>query len=133
MPGPAQAEAAQAVSEPEIHAVTDYISNHAVGGVALDLVGNLYVADFAETVFKITPAGERTVFAIGFYGASGNAVDRRGNLLQSSFYGDFITSIDRAGHAIPFATAGLNGPVGIAVARDSGDVYVANCRGNQNA
>lgn len=124
------AGAAEPVSDAEIHPVTDIISNHSVGGVAIDLIGNLYVADFAETVFKITPAGERTVFATGLYGASGNAIDRRGNLLQSSFYGDFVTLIDRTGHAVPFVTTGLSGPVGIAINKESGDVYVANCRGN---
>lgn len=126
----ARSSAADVNAGAEIHPVTDIISNHSVGGVAVDLIGNLYVADFAETVFKITPAGERTVFATGLYGASGNAIDRRGNLLQSSFYGDYVTMIDRAGHATPFATTGLNGPVGIAIAKDSGDVFVANCRGN---
>jgi sugar lactone lactonase YvrE len=118
------------IADADIRAVTDVIRNHGVGGVALDLVGNIYVADFGETVFKITPAGERTVFATGLYGASGNAIDRRGNLLQSSFYGDFVTIIDRSGRAAPLATTGLSGPVGIAVAKDSGDVFVANCRGN---
>ena len=125
-----QAGAAQAASDAEIRAFTDSISNHSVGGVAIDLVGNLYVADFEETVFKITPNGERTVFATGLYGASGNAVDRRGNLLQSSYYADTVTLVDRAGHSVPFATTGLSGPVGIAIAKESGEVFVANCRGN---
>lgn len=58
------ASAAQTAPDADIRAVTEIISNHSVGGVALDLVGNLYVADFGEIVFKITPAGERTIFVI---------------------------------------------------------------------
>src|SRR5262249_45599971 len=45
-------------------------------------------------------------------------------------YGDYITRVDRTGHATPFVTSGLRGPVGIAVERDSGDLFVANCGGN---
>src|SRR5207244_11059112 len=63
------------------------------------------------------------------YGASGNAIDHEGNLLQSNFYGDSITKIDRKGQAQPFATSGLSGPVGIAISKETGDVFVANCRG----
>src|SRR5206468_12373217 len=33
----------------------------------------------------------------------------------------------------PLVTSGLSGPVGIAIDRQSGDVYVANCRGNSIA
>jgi DNA-binding beta-propeller fold protein YncE len=96
----------------------------------VDLVGNVYVADFDDTVWKITPEGKRTVFATGFYGASGNAIDAAGNLLQSSYYGNYITKVDRQGRAVPFATSGLKGPVGLAIDAQSGEVYVANCGGN---
>ena len=96
-------------------------------------VGNIYVADFGDTVWKITPEGERGVFASGLYGASGNAIDHEGNLLQSNFYGDSITKIDRKGQTKPFVTSGLSGPVGIAINRQTGDVFVANCRGNSIA
>src|SRR6266487_5076558 len=33
----------------------------------------------------------------------------------------------------PFVTSGPSGPVGIAINRQTGDVYVANCRGNSIA
>lgn len=117
-------------AEPRIRSLTDVIDGHAVGGVTADMIGILYVADFGETVWKVTPEGERTVFASGLYGASGNAVDGEGNLLQASFYGNSITRIDRKGEATPFVTRGLRGPVGIAVNKQTGDVYVANCSGN---
>ena len=113
----------------EIRALTEVIEGHQVGGVTADMVGDLYVADFGETVWKITMEGERRVFATGLYGASGNAIDGQGNLLQANFYGDSLTKIDRQGAAQTFAT-GLSGPVGVTVDRKTGDVYVANCRGN---
>src|SRR5436190_22893312 len=122
-----------ASAQTEIRSLTDVIDGHAVGGVTIDLVGNIYVADFGEVVWKITPEGKRHVFASGLYGASGNAIDNEGNLLQSNFYGDSITKIDRKGQAQPFATSGLSGPVGIAINKQTGDVFVANCRSNSIA
>src|SRR5438876_9345128 len=116
-------------AETKIHALTKVIEGHSTGGVTVDALGNIYVADFGEIVWKITPEGKRDIFASGLYGASGNAIDHEGNLLQSNFYGDSITKIDRKGQAQPFATTGLNGPVGIAINKQTGDVFVANCRG----
>ena len=71
-------------AETEIRSLTGIIEGHQVGGVTIDLVGNIYVADFGDLVWKITPEGERQVFASGLYGASGNAIDNEGNLLQSN-------------------------------------------------
>src|SRR5213080_5326354 len=125
--------AVSAHADKKIHALTKVIEGHSTGGVTVDALGNIYVADFGEIVWKITPEGKRDVFASGLYGASGNAIDHEGNLLQSNFYGNSITKIDRKGQAQPFVTSGLSGPVGIAVNRQTGDVYVANCRGNSIA
>jgi DNA-binding beta-propeller fold protein YncE len=122
--------AVSAHAEAEIHALTEVIEGHSVGGVTTDALGNIYVADFGEIVWKLTPEGKRREFTSGLYGASGNAIDKQGNLLQSSFYGDSITQIDRKGQAKAFVTSGLSGPVGIAINKQTGDVYVANCRGN---
>jgi DNA-binding beta-propeller fold protein YncE len=125
--------AATAHAQPGIRSLTGVIEGHQVGGVTIDLVGNIYVADFGDLVWRITPEGDRQVLASGLYGASGNAIDNEGNLLQSSFYGNSITRIDRKGQAAPFVTSGLSGPVGLAINRQTGDVYVANCRGNSIA
>src|SRR5207248_5442448 len=116
-------------AETKIDTLTKVIEGHSTGGVTVDALGNIYVADFGEIVWKITPEGKRDVFASGLYGASGNAIDHEGNLLQSNFYGDSITKIDRKGQAQPFATSGLSGPVGIAINKQTGDVFGANCRG----
>jgi DNA-binding beta-propeller fold protein YncE len=122
--------AGSAQAQATVRSLTPIIDGHQVGGVAVDLIGNLYVADFGDLVWKITPEGERQEFASGFYGASGNAIDNEGDLLQSNYYGDSITKVDRKGQAKPFVTTGLSGPVGIAIDRKSRDVYVANCRSN---
>jgi len=122
--------AVSARAQATIRSLTHVIEGHQVGGVTIDLVGNIYVADFGDFVWKITPEGERHEFASGFYGASGNAIDNEGNLLQANFYGNSIIKVDRKGQTRPFVTSGLSSPVGIAIDRQTGDVYVANCRGN---
>jgi DNA-binding beta-propeller fold protein YncE len=100
-----------------------------VGGVAVDRSGFIYSADFRETVFKIAPDGRVSVLATGLYGASGNAIDSRGNLLQANFNGNYISKIDRHGNQEVFADEGLAGPVGVAVDPDD-NLYVCNCQGN---
>ena len=100
-----------------------------VGGVTVDRAGMIYVADFRETVWKVTPDGQASVFATGFYGASGNAIDSRGNLFQSNFHGNYISKVDRFGEHITFADSGLSGPVGIVIDADD-NLYIANCRAN---
>ena len=75
-----------------------------VGGVTVDLVGNAYVADFGDFVWKIGPAGDRREFASGLNAALGNASDKEGNPLQSNFYGDSITrwtERDKRNHSRP--------------------------------
>lgn len=99
-----------------------------VGGVTVDGLGIIYVADFGERVYKVHPDGRVSVFATGLYGSSGNAIDSQGRLLQSSFTGNFIARIERDGE-VSILARGLEGPVGLAV--DSSDnAYVTNCRGN---
>src|SRR5215468_7188154 len=98
-----------------IRSLTGIIEGHQVGGVTIDLIGNVYVADFGEDVWKISPEGQRQAFATGLYGASGNVIDHEGNLLQANFYADSIVRIDRAGQVAPFVREGLSGPVGLAI------------------
>ena len=124
---------ASACAQTTIRSLTGVLEGHQVGGVTIDLIGNIYVADFGEVVWKITPEGDRHEFASGFYGASGNAIDKEGNLLQSNYYGDSLNKIDRKGQTKPFVNSGLSGPVGVAIERQTGEAYVANCRGNSIA
>lgn len=101
----------------------------AVGGVAVDALGFIYVADFRETVYRVQPDGRSRVFATGLYGSSGNTVDADGNLIQSSFNGGTLTRFDRHGHPEIIAR-GLQGPVGVATSADSDALIVCNCRSN---
>jgi hypothetical protein len=71
-------------AETEIRSLTGIIKGHQVGGVTIDRVGNIYVADFSDLVSRITPEGERQAFASDLYGASGNAIDNEGKFLQSN-------------------------------------------------
>ena len=121
------ATAQSAARGDRVRTVTDTLVG-GVGGVAVDGLGTIYVADFGETVYKIRPDGRVSVFATGLYGSSGNAVDSKGNLLQANFAGNYISKIDRHGHVERFAE-GFSGPVGIAAAPDD-DLYVCNCSAN---
>jgi len=105
----------------------------ASGDIAVDVAGNLYVADFGDLlanpngtqVLKITPAGAVSVFATGLSGASGNEFDDQGILYQSNFASGEVSKIDPLGNVTTFST-GHTGPVGVAF-DDDGNVYVANC------
>lgn len=111
----------------EVFTIADSLVG-AVGGVAVDRLGVIYVADFGETVYKIQPDGRVSVLATGLYGTSGNAVGAHGELYQANFSGDYVSRIERDGSHEIFAD-GLEGPVGVAVGSE-GELYVNNCRGN---
>jgi sugar lactone lactonase YvrE len=97
----------------------------AVGGVAVDRLGYVYVADFRNSVWRYEPGGAVELYADGLYGASGNAIGPSGELYQSSFHGNYVSRIERDGSVERYAD-GFNGPVGIAVGRE-GELYVCNC------
>ncbi|MGD2115516.1 MAG: tetratricopeptide repeat protein [Acidobacteriota bacterium] len=101
-----------------------------LGGVTVDRLGFVYVSNFRDAVWRISPEGEVETLTRSLYGASGNAVDSRGDLVQANFLGDTITRIARTGEVRPFVTEGLEGPVGIAVDPEDDTLYVCNCRGN---
>ena len=110
--------------------LTDTIADYgAVGGVTVDALGYVYVADFRNAVWRYGADGVLTKFADGLYGASGNAIGPRGYLYQSSFNGNYISRISRTGDVETWVDDGLNGPVGIATDPD-GTLYVVNCSGN---
>lgn len=128
---PATGSAAAQDRPPEppipLTSVTDTLDG-AVGGVTVDRLGYVYIADFGEKVWRMSPWGDLEVFATGLYGASGNAIDSRGNLIQSNFNGNSVSRISRTGEVTTLAT-GFLGPVGIAVS--PGDsLTVTNCQGN---
>ncbi len=100
-----------------------------VGGLSIDLMSNIYSADFMGTVWRIKPDGRVSKFATGFYGASGNTFDSRGNLYQASFNGNYVSKVDRNGGHEIWVDEGLSGPVGMVFNAD-GDLFINNCRGN---
>jgi sugar lactone lactonase YvrE len=112
---------------PQVTTLTDTIFG-SVGGIAVDGLGVVYVADFGDNVWRVTRWGDMTLHARGQYGSSGNAVDSRGNLLQANFNGNYISRISRAGEISVFAS-GLQGPVGIAIDPQD-NLFVNNCRAN---
>ena len=100
-----------------------------LGGMTSDRLGFLYVANFRDAVWRISPEGGVTELTRSLYGASGNAVDRHGDLYQANFFANTITRIARTGEVSRFVSAGLNGPVGLAFDA-AGTLYVCNCSGN---
>ncbi|HMB53181.1 MAG TPA: hypothetical protein VKU40_07690, partial [Thermoanaerobaculia bacterium] len=89
----------------------------AVGGVAVDKLGYVYVADFGSKVWRVSPWGDVEIFVDGLYGTSGNAIDGEGNLLQSSFHGDHLDRVRRDG-GVERIASGLEGPVGVTPGAD---------------
>ena len=130
LPAPASAQTAPGVAAgARVLTVGDTLVG-AVGGVSVDALGFIYSADFRETVYRIHPDGRAEVFATGLYGASGNAVDARGNLYQASFNGNHITKIDRHGNQ-EIVAEGLSGPVGVVATPEA--LFVCNCQANSIA
>lgn len=112
------------------------------GGISIDAEGNVYSSEFGNwlgqapagervggtRVFRITPEGEVSVFAEGFAGASGSAIDANGEFYQSNIGGNYISRVDQSGKLHRFASEGIRNPVGIEVDPD-GTLWVANCGG----
>lgn len=100
-----------------------------LGGVTVDRLGFVYVANFHDAVWKISPKGETKLLTDGLYGSSGNAIDGQGNLFQANFFSHTIVRIDRFGHISSFIEEGLSGPVGLVFDSDQ-NLYI--CNFNQN-
>lgn len=106
------------------------------GGMSIRPDGHLFVADFGALlggpppggtqVFQIRPDGSWTVFANGLQGASGNEIDKDGNLFQSNIRGHFIAKIAPNGQWTEFVHDGIKSPVGIVIDPD-GNLFVSNC------
>ncbi len=104
-----------------------------LGGVAVDRLGFLYVANFRDALWRISPEGEVETLSRAFYGSSGIAVDPRGDVYQASFFGNTVTRLRRTGEVDRFVESGLAGPVGLAFDPEDGSLYVCNCNGNSIA
>jgi len=101
----------------------------ALGGLAFDSAGNLFVGDFNDgspgrgSILKFTPDGIRSTFALGLNGPYGLAFDKAGNLFVADYGGNIVkTSPD--GIRSTFAL-GLNRPYGLAFDQ-AGNLFVAD-------
>jgi len=108
------------------------------GGLEVDADGNVYTADFGATlssgppgtrVWRITPAGEVSVYAEGFRGASGNAIGPDGTFYQANIAGGTVSRVDQDGKVSTFVASGLAAPVGLTF-DNQGRLVVANCGSN---
>jgi sugar lactone lactonase YvrE len=109
------------------------------GGLEVDAEGHVYHSDFGRTlssgpmgtrVFRITPAGEVSVFAEGFNGASGSTIDAQGRFVQANVAGNTISRVDPDGSVETIAEGGLANPVGVTYDLE-GRLVVANCGAHQ--
>ena len=97
-----------------------------IGGVTTDALGFVYVANFRDAVWRVGPDGSAVRLSGALYGSSGNAVDTRGRLYQSNFFGNSISRIERTGEIETFVAEGLQGPVGLTFDA-AGNLFVCNC------
>lgn len=109
------------------------------GGLEVDADGNVYTSDFGATlsegplgtrVYRITPEGQVSEFADGLRGASGNAFDAQGRLLQSNIGGGGISRIEADGTVETLVEGRIRTPVGILPDPD-GIALVTSCAGNE--
>jgi len=82
-------------------------------GIAVDVAGNVYVADAANaSIRKITAAGEVTTLAgASFSYPTGVAVDAAGNVYVADNGGDSISKVTSAGVVTPLAGSGTSASV----------------------
>ncbi len=128
-----------------------------VGGMAVDISGNVYVADsFNDAIFKIMPAGAITTLAgycdngssfffchgAIFNNPDGLAVDLLGNIYVADLGNNNIKVVDQAGHVSIFAGSvggasgfsngsggTFNSPIAVAVS-PSNNLFVADMNNN---
>ena len=96
----------------------------AIGGLAVDALGRMYVATFRSAVYRIETDGTRTLLNNSFVNASGNSIDNNGELLQSDYKTHELFRVHQDGSRTLIAN-GFTGPVGV-VMDASGDIFVAN-------
>lgn len=110
------------------------------GGLSLDADGNLYIADFGDTlsapdsdgvpneILKMDADLNLTSFSTGFIGASGNGFDNNGVLYQSDIHDNAIYKVIN-GVRIFVTSDNIVSPVGI-VFDSSDNFFVCNCGNN---
>lgn len=100
-----------------------------LGGLTVDQLGFIYTTTFGDKLWRIYPDGTAEVLADGFYGASGNAIDINGDILQSDFFSKTVYRVTRTGEKSVITDQVPGGPVAIAVDGE-GVMFVASCSDN---
>ena len=109
--------------------VTTLVNQHegAVGGLAVDALGILYIADFQERIWKLDPNDNSlSAYASDLYGASGITFDKNGNLFQANFYGHSIFRLSRSGKRDLVLDENVNGPVGMVFDSEE-NLFICSC------
>jgi sugar lactone lactonase YvrE len=88
-------------------------------GVSVGPDGDIYVSGgpASQSVLRVTPEGEISVFATGFVSANGSAFDSSGNLYVADYRASAVRRVTPDGVMTTVAT-GLDGPGGLWVDRD---------------
>lgn len=107
----------------------ELLSNGRLGGVSVGPRGEIYVSNFGRSLWRVETDGRVVKLLSSLQGASGNAVDRDGNVYQASFVDGRIVKVTPRGRVIPWVEEGLSGPVGLAL-DPRGALYAVNCKAN---
>lgn len=92
---------------------------------AFAATGDLFETDQgSSTIFRFTPTGVQSTFAVGLGGPFGIAIDGSGNIFEADFNTGTISEFTPAGVKTTFAS-GLSGPVGLAFDA-AGNLFVAD-------
>jgi len=102
-----------------------------LGGIAVDVSGNVYVSSFGNSTVQKLPVGGGAPVSIGsgFSTPYGLAVDAAGNVYVADFSNAAVKKIPVGGGAPVILGSGFTSPVGVAVDA-AGDVFVADYGGN---
>jgi streptogramin lyase len=107
-------------------------------GIAIDLSGNVWIADYsASEIVKLTPSGSvaQRVGLSNSAGPQGIAIDGAGNVWAANYYGDSLVELAGSTAAIVSPSHGygldayLNEPYGLAIDA-SGNLWLSNAGGN---
>ena len=85
---------------------------------------DMYVADYAGSIYKVTPTGTATLFATAPLGVAGMARDSHGNIFVSVYSSNSIYKITPAGVSTQFAT-GIFGPEEVVIDKHD-NIYISS-------